>query len=107
MEISYSTQEGDLKKLEIIGADALLNNSLVEEGSIVYFNQGSRDGVSEGEIYKLFSDQENFFINKVNSLSRYAALVKIIKSEEDFATGIIYNLKDKLSAKDGYRKNKF
>lgn len=94
------------KKLKLLGAQGSLGRNLIGEGEIVYLNKGSIAGVKPGQVYSLDTSISDFFdASEVKGVPGQVALFKIVSVDENYSTGVTYNLKNVVSSGAETRTN--
>ena len=85
----------------VIGGQFDFDRTLYGAGSIIYLNQGSKAGLSEGQtlpVYRLQKLRNSDTLEKINR--RYIGKIKVVKTSEDFATALVLNASEEIETGD-------
>lgn len=86
---------------DVIGGQFDFDRTLYGSGSIIYLNQGSKAGLSEGQtlpVYRLQKLRNSDSKEKINR--RYIGKIKVVKTSEEFATALVLNASEEIETGD-------
>lgn len=88
--VGLSVGEPQDRKAKIIGGGIAPNSLMYSEGMMVFLDQGTRDGLTEGMVFNVYADQRTRNPNtKLNVNERKIGVVKTVRADEQFATAVV------------------